>query len=153
MITDMSKMTYLVPVNLRCTCCSCYQFITIFGIIVASLINALIWYKTNRNALVLGEVRPDITIKIPTLEWRLSLLLQVIPGLGLATFMPFHPRSSRWICSKDRDEEAVEVLAKLNAASTSDSVVQEKFKAIQEDAADSSSFGELFSSVVLSSPS
>jgi len=67
--------------------------------------------------------------------------------------MSFLPKSPRWLCSKDRDEEAVEVLAKLNAASTSDSLVHEELKAIQEDvaatrAAGSSSFGELFSTVI-----
>ncbi|ORX38790.1 general substrate transporter [Piromyces finnis] len=132
----------VAPSNLRGTLSSCYQLMTTFGIIVASLINALIWYKTNR--------KPE---EISNLEWRLALLLQVVPGLGLATLMCFVPKSPRWLCSKDRDEEAVEILAKLNAASTSDAVVQEELKAIQEDvaatrAAGSSSFGELFSSVI-----
>ncbi|ORX90077.1 general substrate transporter [Neocallimastix californiae] len=80
-------------------------------------------------------------------------LLSVVPGLGLALLMCFLPKSPRWLCSKDRDEEAVEVLAKLNATSTSDELVQSELKAIQEDvaatrAAGSSSFGELFSPVI-----
>jgi len=67
--------------------------------------------------------------------------------------MCFLPKSPRWLCSKDRDEEAVQVLAKLNTASTSDELVQSELKAIQEDvaatrAAGSSSFGELFSPVI-----
>lgn len=143
----------VAPANLRGTLSSCYQLMTTFGIIVASLINALIWYKTNRNPADLGKPRAEKDKEISNTEWRLALLLQVIPGLGLAIFMSFLPKSPRWLCSKDRDEEAVEVLAKLNAASTSDAVVQEELKAIQEDvaatrAAGSSSFGELFSSVI-----
>jgi len=143
----------VAPANLRGTLSSCYQLMTTFGIIVASLINALIWFKTNRQPANLGTTRTDVFEAIPNLEWRLALLLQIIPGLGLLLFMSFLPKSPRWLCSKDRDEEAVEVLAKLNAASTSDAVVQEELKAIQEDvaatrAAGSSSFGELFSSVI-----
>ena len=142
----------VAPANIRGTLSSCYQLMTTFGIIVASLINAIIWFKTNRNPGDLNTTR-DGDAEIDNTEWRLALLLQVIPGIGLATFMCFLPKSPRWLCSKDRDEEAVEVLAKLNAASVSDAVVQEELKAIQEDvaatrAAGSSSFGELFSSVI-----
>ncbi|ORX48885.1 general substrate transporter [Piromyces finnis] len=127
------------------TLSSCYQLMTTFGIIVASLINALIWYKTNRKPEGLLSFTRKGDEEISNLEWRLALLLQVVPGLGLATLMCFVPKSPRWLCSKDRDEEAVEILAKLNAASTSDAVVQEELKAIQEDvaatrAAGSSSF-------------
>ncbi|XP_021339539.1 hexose transporter 2-like, partial [Mizuhopecten yessoensis] len=65
----------------------------------------------------------------------------------------FLPKSPRWLCSKDRDEEATEVLAKLNAAATTDAVVQDELKAIQEDvaatrAAGSSNFSELFSPII-----
>jgi len=149
----------VAPAKLRGTLSSCYQLMTTFGIIVASCVNAVIWYKTNRNPsgltdpAVLKERKEDSFKQLNNVEWRLALLLQIIPGLGLAGFMSLLPKSPRWLCSKDRDEEAVEVLAKLNAASTSDALVQEELKAIQEDvaatrAAGSSSFGELFSSVI-----
>jgi len=150
----------VAPAKLRGTLSSCYQLMTTFGIIVASCVNAIIWYKTNRNPkdltdeayLAQRKQDPYAQLKSNT-EWRLALLIQIIPGLGLAGFMSLLPKSPRWLCSKDRDEEAVEVLAKLNAASTSDALVQEELKAIQEDvaatrAAGSSSFGELFSSVI-----
>ncbi|ORY85191.1 general substrate transporter, partial [Neocallimastix californiae] len=131
----------VAPAKIRGTLSSCYQLMTTFGIIVAAVINSIVWYYTN--------VKPDVS----NFEWRFALLFQVVPGLGLALLMCFLPKSPRWLCSKDRDEEAVEVLAKLNAASTSDELVQSELKAIQEDvaatrAAGSSSFGELFSPVI-----
>ncbi len=149
----------VAPAKIRGTLSSCYQLMTTFGIIVASCVNAIIWYNTNVkpadlfDAKIKKEHEADNAKNISSLEWRLALLLQVIPGIGLATFMSFLPKSPRWLCSKDRDEEAVEVLAKLNAAATSDSIVQEELKAIQEDvaatrAAGSSSFSELFSTVI-----
>jgi len=142
----------VAPAKVRGTLSSCYQLMTTFGIIVASCVNAIIWYNTNRNPEGLGQNR-EADKEVNNLEWRLALLLQLIPGGLFILFMCFLPKSPRWLCSKDRDEEAVEVLAKLNAASTSDALVQEELKAIQEDvaatrAAGSSSFGELFSSVI-----
>ncbi|ORX83688.1 general substrate transporter [Neocallimastix californiae] len=131
----------VAPAKIRGTLSSCYQLMTTFGIIVAAVINSIVWYYTN--------VKPEVS----NFEWRFALLFQVVPGLGLALLMCFLPKSPRWLCSKDRDEEAVEVLAKLNATSTSDELVQSELKAIQEDvaatrAAGSSSFGELFSPVI-----
>jgi len=149
----------VAPARLRGTLSSCYQLMVTFGIIVASLINAVIWYNTNvkpdgeDGIFEKAKPRQDNGAAISTFEWRLALLLQVVPGLLFAILMCFLPKSPRWLCSKDRDEEAVEILAKLNAATTSDSVVQEELKAIQEDvaatrAAGSSSIGELFSTVI-----
>ncbi|KAG4107281.1 general substrate transporter [Neocallimastix lanati (nom. inval.)] len=143
----------IAPAKIRGTLSSCYQLMTTFGIIVEAIINSIVWYYTNSTPEGLGEIRKGIWDEVPNFEWRFALLFQVIPGLGLAILMGFLPRSPRWLCSKDRDEEDVEVLAKLNAASTSDELVQSELKAIQEDvvatrAAGSSSFGELFSPVI-----
>ncbi|XP_021339642.1 high-affinity glucose transporter ght5-like, partial [Mizuhopecten yessoensis] len=117
----------VAPAKIRGTLSSCYQLMTTFGIIVASCVNAIIWYYT--------------------------IFIQVIPGVAFALLLSLLPKSPRWLCSKDRDEEATEVLAKLNAAATSDAIVQDELKAIQEDvaatrAAGSSSFSELFSPVI-----
>jgi sugar porter (SP) family MFS transporter len=143
----------VAPAKIRGTLSSCYQLMTTFGIIVAAVINSIVWYYTNVKPDGLGQTRNDIWKEVSNFEWRFALLFQVVPGLGLALLMCFLPKSPRWLCSKDRDEEAVEVLAKLNAASTSDELVQSELKAIQEDvaatrAAGSSSFGELFSPVI-----
>jgi len=143
----------VAPAKIRGTLSSCYQLMITFGIIVAAIINSIVWYYTNTTPAGLGEKRQDIWKEISNFEWRFALLCQVIPGLGLVILLSFLPKSPRWLCSKDRDEEAVEVLAKLNAASTSDEIVQNELKAIQEDvaatrAAGSSSFGELFSPVI-----
>ncbi|KAG4091672.1 general substrate transporter [Neocallimastix lanati (nom. inval.)] len=143
----------VAPAKIRGTLSSCYQLMTTFGIIVAAIINSIVWYYTNIKPEGLGKIRSNIWEEVPNFEWRFALLFQVVPGLGLAILMSFLPKSPRWLCSKDRDEEAAEVLAKLNATSTSDSVVQEELKAIQEDvaatrAAGSSSVGELFSPVI-----
>jgi hypothetical protein len=50
-----------------------------------------------------------------TASFRLPWALQMIPALILLAFLPFMPRSPRWLASKDRWEETTEVLARLHA--------------------------------------
>jgi len=146
----------VAPARLRGTLSSCYQLNTTFGIIVASCVNAIIWYNTNYKPADLHDAKRTEATKgdeVDNYEWRLALYIQVIPGICFALLLMLLPKSPRWLCSKDRDEEACEVLCKLNAASSSDAVVQEELKAIQEDvaatrAAGSSSFSELFSPII-----
>jgi len=148
----------VAPAKVRGTLSSCYQLMITLGIVVAAAINSIIWYVTNVKPKGLADAKKtrvghETDQLDSNLEWILALLMQLVPGGLLLLGMLMLPKSPRWLCSKDRDEEAAEVLAKLNATSTSDSIVQEELKAIQEDvaatrAAGSSSVGELFSSVV-----
>ena len=47
--------------------------------------------------------------------FRLPWGLQMIPAVGLLIATRFMPRSPRWLASKDRWEEATEVLARMHA--------------------------------------
>jgi len=48
-------------------------------------------------------------------SFRLAWGLQMIPAIVLMSAIPFMPRSPRWLASKDRWDEALEVLALLHA--------------------------------------
>lgn len=48
-------------------------------------------------------------------SFRLPWALQMIPALVLLSFLPFMPRSPRWLASKDRWEDATIVLAALHS--------------------------------------
>lgn len=48
-------------------------------------------------------------------SFRIPWALQMIPALVMLAFIPFMPRSPRWLASKDRWEEAHDVLALLHA--------------------------------------
>jgi MFS family permease len=50
----------------------------------------------------------------PTAAFRIPFGVQAFPGLILFFGMFFMPRSPRWLASKDRWEEAIEVLAMLH---------------------------------------
>ncbi|KAG4087529.1 general substrate transporter [Neocallimastix lanati (nom. inval.)] len=143
----------VAPAKIRGTLASCYQLMITLGIVIAAIINAIVWYFTNIKPDDLNTPRTKIDAEISNFEWRFALCLQAIPGIALAILMSFLPKSPRWLCSKGRDEEAVQILAKLNATSVEDELVQSELKAIQEDvaatvAAGSSSVAELFSSVI-----
>lgn len=47
--------------------------------------------------------------------WRLPSVLQSIPSLLQVIFIWFTPESPRWLVSKGRDKEAIEILAKYHA--------------------------------------
>lgn len=68
-------------------------------------------------------------------SWRLPFLIQMIPGIILGAGIMFLPYSPRWLSSKGRDEEALEVLAKLRRLPTSDSRVQQEWCEIRAEVA------------------
>lgn len=57
-------------------------------------------------------------------SWRLPFLIQIFPAIVLGIGIIFLPFSPRWLCSKDRDEEALHALAKLRQLPTTDRRVQ-----------------------------
>jgi len=130
--------TYVVevaPARIRNIVISCYEMMIALGIVLAAVINSFIWYSTN--------VRPTDVVKegmeyskgdngtVNNKEWRIAFYLQLIPSLLMAILLLFLPNSPRWLCTKVRDDEALEVLAKLNSTSKSDYLVQEELKALQ----------------------
>lgn len=144
----------VAPPNIRGVLASCYQLMATLGIIIAAGISSIVWYKTNVKPDDLKKPRNDKSDAINTFEWRFALLFQAVPGIILAILIFFLPRSPRWLCMNDLNEEAAAVLAKLNATSVEDEAVQKELKAIQEDVANarsagSSSVAELFSKLIL----
>ncbi|KAK5940262.1 hypothetical protein PMZ80_007682 [Knufia obscura] len=53
--------------------------------------------------------------------WRLPSILQLCPSLIQITFVLFLPESPRWLVTKDRHEEAYEILIKYHAEGDRDS--------------------------------
>ncbi|KAH7006836.1 general substrate transporter [Ilyonectria destructans] len=48
-------------------------------------------------------------------SWRLPTMLQILPSLFTLAFIWFVPESPRWLISKDRHEEALQILIKYHA--------------------------------------
>lgn len=66
-------------------------------------------------------------------SWRSITLIQIVPSVLQLTFIWFVPESPRWLISKDRNDEALKVLAKYHAnGNEQNSTVQFEFREIRE---------------------
>jgi hypothetical protein len=67
------------------------------------------------------------------ISFRLPWGLQMVPAIVLMVLLPFMPRSPRWLATKDRWDETIEVLASLHAHGDKlDPVVVAQVREIQE---------------------
>ncbi len=65
--------------------------------------------------------------------WRIPSLVQIVPSLLQLTFIWFIPESPRWLVSRDRHEEAFEILVKYHAEGDRESaLVRAEFAEIQQ---------------------
>lgn len=69
-----------------------------------------------------------------SISWRLPLAIQAIWALGLFVGCFFIPYSPRWLLSKGRDEEALNVLAYVRNKSVDDEAIRIEFLEIKADA-------------------
>jgi sugar porter (SP) family MFS transporter len=68
-------------------------------------------------------------------SWRLPFLIQMIPGFTLGLGISFLPFSPRWLSSQGRDDEALDVLAKLRRLPISDARVYQEWCEIRAEVA------------------
>lgn len=68
-------------------------------------------------------------------SWRLPFILQILPGLVLGVGIIFLPFSPRWLCSKDRDDEALVALSKLRQLPSTDHRIQREWFDIRAEVA------------------
>ncbi|TKA45763.1 hypothetical protein B0A54_03448 [Friedmanniomyces endolithicus] len=76
-------------------------------------------------------------------SWRFPLGFQALLALGTVVFVPFLVESPRWLCLKDRHEDARAVLARLHAKPIDSPEVRETLEIIIETIAEERADGEI----------
>ncbi|KAF9700917.1 hypothetical protein EKO04_000455 [Ascochyta lentis] len=107
----------IAPPEIRGTLLVLQEFSIVFGIVVA-------FWTTYGTRYMAGEW-----------SWRLPFLIQMIPGFVLGVGIVFLPFSPRWLSSKGRDDEALQVLGKLRGLPTTDSRVYREWCEIRAEVA------------------
>ncbi|KAJ3084961.1 hypothetical protein HK102_000449 [Quaeritorhiza haematococci] len=102
------------PTDVRGRMISVQQLMITIGIFIASCVNSVIL------SFLTGDV-----------QWRTSMGMQVIPGSLLVLIIIFMPYSPRWLMSRNRDAEAVQILAKLRASDVNSATVQSEYHDIK----------------------
>ncbi|KAG9316128.1 general substrate transporter [Chiua virens] len=76
-----------------------------------------------------------VAIHIPfgQIQWRLPMIVQIIPGVLFFFTMLFQPESPRWLVEKERYEEAAISLAYISRADVSSTAVQSTLSEIRAD--------------------
>lgn len=97
-----------------------------------SVINGLFnesWYA---GAIIAAGVTLGTYSMPNNWAWRIPSLIQVVPSLLQLTFIWLIPESPRWLVSKDRSEEAFDILVKYHAEGDRESaLVRAEFAEIQ----------------------
>ncbi|KAF1970344.1 general substrate transporter [Bimuria novae-zelandiae CBS 107.79] len=105
----------IAPPEIRGALLVLQEFSIVFGIVIA-------FWTTYGTRYMSGEW-----------SWRLPFLIQMLPGFLLGGGIFFLPFSPRWLCSKGRDTEALEVLSELRRLSTTDSRIYQEWCEIRAE--------------------
>lgn len=104
------------PTEIRGRMITIQQFMTSLGILVASIINAIIILNVDNNS---------------ELEWRMAVAVQIIHGVLLMIMMFFMPYSPRWLSNRGRNIEATAIIARLRDSSIDSDLVQTEINEIK----------------------
>ncbi|KAF3047679.1 hypothetical protein E8E12_011341 [Didymella heteroderae] len=107
----------IAPPEIRGTLLVLQEFSIVFGIVIA-------FWTTYGTRYMAGQW-----------SWRLPFLLQMIPGFILGAGIVFLPFSPRWLASKGRNDEALQVLAKLRGLPITDSRIYREWCEIRAEVA------------------
>lgn len=116
------------PANKRGMLVTLYQLAIVIGINVIYFINLLIAGA--------GDEQWNID-----LGWRYMVGSETIPAVLFLITLFFVPESPRWLASKNRNEEAMKILERVNGKERADEVMKEIHQTLHEE---KGTIGELF---------
>jgi len=82
-------------------------------------------------------VNYGVAVQIPfgQIQWRIPIIVQIIPGVLLLLMMYFQPESPRWLVEKERYDDAAKSLAYIARTDPSSPAVQTTLNEIRADSA------------------
>ncbi|KAJ9150542.1 General substrate transporter [Coniochaeta hoffmannii] len=87
----------------------------------------------NLGSLIVTFVGWGTSYVMSDWSWRSITLLQIVPSVCQLAFIWWVPESPRWLISRDRNEEALQMLAKYHAnGNDQNSTVQFEYREIRE---------------------
>jgi sugar porter (SP) family MFS transporter len=107
----------LAPAERRGRLVGAFQFNVVFGILVAYTSNYFIR-----------------TLQLGPLEWRCQVGVAALPAFGFLALLFGIPRSPRWLASKNRDEEALQVLRRMGEPNPEDELAEIRSALTEEHA-------------------
>ncbi|PWN46846.1 putative high-affinity glucose transporter [Violaceomyces palustris] len=134
-------LSELAPSHIRGRLVGCQQWAITWGI--------CIFYYISYGCSFIGTRIGGEQDGRGTASFRTPWGIQMIPAIVLMCFIPFMPESPRWLASKGRWDQALEVLADVHAKGDKNSpTVLAEFKEIQtnieEESKDGSGYLDLF---------
>lgn len=131
-IASATSPTYIgeiAPQGIRGTLVSWYQFAVIFGQLVVYFVN---W----------GIASGQSTAWINDIGWRLMFASEAIPALLFFGLLFYVPETPRYLASKNREDQALNILSKINGSKEK---AKEVLSDIRESLNSKESTGKLFS--------
>ena len=128
------------PAHLRGRLVSLNQFAIVVGILLAQVVNWLIARPVPAGA----TPREILWSWNGQWGWRLMFAITVIPSLLFLTSTFLVPESPRWLASKGRNRQALNVLERLGGQSYAQQVIED-FEAADSIGPEHSAFRDLFS--------
>lgn len=113
-------ITELAPAHIRGRLVSLYQLAIVLGILIIFFVNLLI-----QNA---GDETWNVE-----LGWRYMFGSEIIPSLLFLISMFFVPESPRWLTKEGRDDEAYDILNKINSDRRAKSILEEIRESLMEE--------------------
>jgi len=112
------------PLQIRGRLTAIYQLMITIGIFLASCINSIILTYMSGEA-----------------QWRLCVGIQFIPCFFLIFIVFVLPFSPRWLLTKGREDEALNVIALLREGSIDDSEIRQEYNEMRQTVEDEKAIG------------
>ncbi|GJM33860.1 MAG: arabinose-proton symporter [Saprospiraceae bacterium] len=113
-------ITELAPAKIRGQLVSLYQLAIVLGILIIFFVNLMI-----QN---MGDESWNVN-----LGWRYMFGSETIPAVLFLIAMFFVPESPRWLTKEGRDDEALDVLNKINGPEKAKSILAEIKESLKEE--------------------